>query len=779
MKWSTTRRFFSISFALFFVLVVAAFWWNLSTTSGSSSIEVAAQEPSNSLRLIRASIRQSSDKAKIVSIGVDVWETARDHIIGRATAGQISELSQFGISVEIIPRLPVPDSAPPPGQSGAFHSYAEVCSELQQLQDNFPAIAQKVNLGKSVEGRDICAIKISDNVATEEYEPEVLFDGCQHAREWISVEVPLLFAKYLVENYGSNTEVKNIVDNSAIWIVPMINPDGHQYTIDASVNHSDPSDARFWRKNRNVRGMTGPCIGVDLNRNWGFQWGLNSGSSGSPCTDVYRGPSPFSEPETQIISRLVSTHSFRAVIDYHSYAQSVLYPWGYTEDPAPDFTLLSGSAADMAAQITAVNSVTYLAQQQLYLVSGAIRDWCYGQCGTLGFTVELRQSSNGFLAGEEEIQPIFNESLAGQKFIINWARNRMAADLSIQPWGAARAPQEAPYWQTGDIYVDNDLDGIVNEPGEPAIGKADNKLFARITNRGNIASGSFAVKFSFVPFTTNSGGAQVAGPEMTIAEVSQTSLGAGAVRAVGVDWNLTSLPPEFQQTAHFCVKVAITPLLAPGTLLQTADINRCNNFAQTNFTNVVQVMDSSFKISFFVRNHLNLVVNSALQVTGLPDGWKITFAGLPTPQNFQLQAQEGKLVQAVVELGGRFNAATQQIGISQEINGEIVGGISINVEATDFCLQDDRSGDILKFNSFTGDYQFTRCGVGGFVLTGKGSISRTGCLTKLSDAKISATVNRCVIAPQNRGSATIKPNPIGVWFYINDSNTGNNICACH
>src|SRR5262249_22253917 len=203
-------------------------------------------------------------------------------------------------------------------------------------------------------------------------------------------------------------------------------------------------------------------------------------------------------------------------------------------------------------------------------------------------------------------------------FIINMAQTQMAADLSIKPWGFSRAPQQDPLWQTDDIYVDNDLDGNVNEPGEPAIGKPDNKLFARVTNRGNIASGPFTVKFSFVPFTTNAGGDQVAGPEMMIAEVPQTALGAGMARAVGVDWNLTSLPPEFQEVAHFCVKVKIIPMLMAGALIQTADINRCNNFAQTNFTNVTQAVESTFKLKFFVRNHLTIPVTSALPISALP-----------------------------------------------------------------------------------------------------------------------------------------------------------------
>lgn len=103
---------------------------------------------------------------------------------------------------------------------------------------------------------------------------------------------------------------------------------------------------------------------------------------------------------------------------------------------------------------------------------------------------------------------------------------------------------------------------------------------------------------------------------------------------------------------------------------------------------------------------------------------------------------------------------------------------SFKVAVFDVCLQDDVSGDILFFNSFTGDYRFVRCGTGGFTVTGKAKITRTMCLTKLEDAKVMATLDRCIIAPANMGSVKFKPNPIGPTFFITDSNTKNNTCVC-
>jgi hypothetical protein len=103
---------------------------------------------------------------------------------------------------------------------------------------------------------------------------------------------------------------------------------------------------------------------------------------------------------------------------------------------------------------------------------------------------------------------------------------------------------------------------------------------------------------------------------------------------------------------------------------------------------------------------------------------------------------------------------------------------SFKVTVFDVCLQDDASGDVLFFNSFTGDYKFIRCGTGGFTATGKGKITRVGCFLKLDDAKVHATLDRCIIAPLNRGSMSFKPNPVGPQYFINDSNTANNSCMC-
>ena len=206
------------------------------------------------------------------------------------------------------------DNGPTDPTAGLYHTYAEVETELRQLADDYPAISNMTTIGKSLEQRELWAIKISDNVSQDEEEPVVVFLGAHHAREWISVDVPFLIAKHLTENYSSDPSIARLVNNSEIWIVPMVNPDGHQYSVMTD---------RLWRKNRRNNGDG--SFGVDLNRNYSYQWG-GTGSSGDTFSETYRGPAPFSEPESQAVRDFLDQQSPKALISYHNYSQLQLLP---------------------------------------------------------------------------------------------------------------------------------------------------------------------------------------------------------------------------------------------------------------------------------------------------------------------------------------------------------------------------------------------------------------------------------------------------------------------
>ncbi len=299
--------------------------------------------------------------------------------------------------------------------AGLYHTYAELQTELTSLANSHATIAQLSSLGKSLQGRDLWALKISDNVQTDEDEKVVVLLGAHHAREWISVEVPLMIAENLLQNYATDSAIQNYINNAEIWIVPMVNPDGHQYSV--------VSD-RLWRKNRRNNGDG--SYGVDLNRNYSYKWG-GTGSSGDTFSETYRGPVPFSEPETQVCRDFLTSIEPDALISYHSYSQLILFPWSYTTNPAPDKLLMENLAIRMASEIKAVHSVTYTPDQSsgLYLSSGDTTDWLYALLGVPTFTIELRPRSSypGFVLPESEIQPTFEENLPAALFLLDWVVN--------------------------------------------------------------------------------------------------------------------------------------------------------------------------------------------------------------------------------------------------------------------------------------------------------------------------------------------------------------------
>jgi len=306
------------------------------------------------------------------------------------------------------------DNPTPPGDdAGLYHTFSEVAVELQSLASTHADIAKVESIGRSVQGRDLWAIKITDNISQNEAEPVVVFLGCHHAREWISVDVPFLLAKYLLEQYASDPAIAARINAAEIWIVPMVNPDGHQYSV---------TNDRLWRKNRRNNGDG--TYGVDLNRNYGHHWG-GAGSSGDTFSEIYRGPAAFSEPETQAVRDFLIARNPRALISYHSYSQLVLYPWGYTDDPTPDKTKLHAQAVSMADKIRAVHGASYTPEQSsdLYLASGETTDWLYAQNGAAAFTIELRprSASPGFKLPESQITPTFEENLPAALYLIDQA----------------------------------------------------------------------------------------------------------------------------------------------------------------------------------------------------------------------------------------------------------------------------------------------------------------------------------------------------------------------
>jgi len=279
-----------------------------------------------------------------------------------------------------------------PAKDSKYHDYAEMVDVLMATQAAHPDIVQVSTIGQSYQGRDLYVVKISDNVATDENEPEVLFDSLHHAREHLSLEQSLAILGWLANGYGHDARITRIVDSTEIWIIPSVNPDGAEYDLTGN-------PYREWRKNRQPNSGSS-SIGTDLNRNYGYRFGCCHGSSSSKSASTYRGPKAFSAPETQavrdfILSRRIDGfQQIKLAVTFHTAGEQILWPYGYTRTDVPaDMTKDDhASLVALARRIAARNGYTAMQSSSLYVTDGDEIDWAYGSQRIWMFTMELYPS---------------------------------------------------------------------------------------------------------------------------------------------------------------------------------------------------------------------------------------------------------------------------------------------------------------------------------------------------------------------------------------------------
>ena len=339
-------------------------------------------------------------------LGLDVWEVKPDHAVLQLDEVQVGRLEAMGYGVEQLRMTdPYLSTFATDAAATGYHTVASLEDDLRRLAEQYPEIAELHEIGRSVEGRSLWALRIGERRGSAR---KVAFLGCHHAREWISVEVPFRLAEHLLRE-SSSDPVQRWLQRGEVWVAPMVNPDGHEHTR----THN-----RLWRKNR--RRNPDGSIGVDPNRNYGYMWGtLNvNTSSHVPADETYVGPRAFSEPEVRAVRDLVARELFGGVLTYHSYSQLILYPWGYTSkrlgDEA-DFRDVRDLAEEMERLIGKVHGRTYTAQQssQLYPTAGDTADWTYGEYDAGSLTVELRPATweeGGFILPADQIQPCWEEN---------------------------------------------------------------------------------------------------------------------------------------------------------------------------------------------------------------------------------------------------------------------------------------------------------------------------------------------------------------------------------
>lgn len=298
-----------------------------------------------------------------------------------------------------------------------YKPFDDIVAKLEAMVADHPELCTLIDIGDTIEGRDIWVLRISGPGADK---PAVLFNGTQHAREWITPMVNMWIADKLVYEYDTDPYIQWLVDGVEFFIAPVVNADGYVYSW---------ASERLWRKNRrDIEGSS--CFGVDPNRNWGAGWG-GPGSSGDPCDTLYRGTEAFSEPCTAAVRDFVQAHpQIVSHIDFHNYGQLILSPYGYTSELPDDHATFMDLGEAMHDSIMAVHGEYYEwgpLSDTLYPASGGSVDWLYDDAGAFAFTIEVRPEGAwpGFELPADEIIPTCEENFPAAVYLAEWSFSKL------------------------------------------------------------------------------------------------------------------------------------------------------------------------------------------------------------------------------------------------------------------------------------------------------------------------------------------------------------------
>jgi hypothetical protein len=309
----------------------------------------------------------------------------------------------------------------PPIDWAQYHNYSEIVTILLAINQTYPSIVDVFSIGKSWWNRDIYCVCLT-NEAVSKPKPEVFFVGYHHAREPITAELALYFVVYMATNFGINQTITNFLNKCKIYVVVALNVDGFDLfkandyhrknarptdedsdgRIDEDpiedengdgfteqlVDISDPNNPSFIRWegiDNDGDGQYGEdwTGGVDLNRNYAYKWELGAST---PRSEIYRGPAPFSEPETAAIRDFVLAHNLTYAMSLHSGTEEILYPWGWTRTPPVD----EGRFVEIAKKLSSVTGGTHYEQSSfMYYTYGEWTDWMYEAAKVFPFTCEI------------------------------------------------------------------------------------------------------------------------------------------------------------------------------------------------------------------------------------------------------------------------------------------------------------------------------------------------------------------------------------------------------
>ena len=411
--------------------------------AGISTPVFAQHSPFEGHRVVRVTPRTVSELMAVNSIVTSVWSC---HIgVGpidvQVTPAQQEALEQLGLDCEVritdVQALIDAESQQirearlnrDASWFTTFRTLTEINARLDQLAAASAGLASTFIVGNSLEGRPVRGIRFSGPDLPgnpRASRPAALFAGGIHAREWVSPMTTMYIADRMLESYATDPKVFDIMNTTEIIVIPVQNVDGYEFTWANTAN-------RLWRKNRRLN--ADGSYGVDLNRNFGYQWG-GLGASTAPNNDTYRGTSAFSEPETQIFRDFVIANpSIKSHIDFHSYSQLILTPWGWTDALPAEADIFRTITASMESRIESVNGLNYVSgptYTTIYPASGGAHDWTYGDRNILGMTVELRdQGQTGFVLPADQILPCAQENFEGVMILADYSRRSLLLSVPV------------------------------------------------------------------------------------------------------------------------------------------------------------------------------------------------------------------------------------------------------------------------------------------------------------------------------------------------------------
>ncbi len=356
-------------------------------------------------------VRAYFDDPAIVAVVArtqELWEVDyhKNFMVLEVDAAEYQELERLGLRLEVDEeltaeinkiRLPLPDQISGIPGYPCYRTVEETFATAVSLATNFPNLAEWVDVGDSWEktaglgGYDMMVLVLT-NEAIQADKPKLFATSAIHAREYTTAELMTRFAEYLISSYNTDADVTWLLDHHEIHLMLHANPDGRK-RAETGIS---------WRKNTNNNYCANTnSRGADLNRNFQFQWGCCGGSSGNQCSDIYRGPTAASEPETQAVQNYIFDNfpdlreppldapapitTTGIYLDIHSYSELVLWSWGFTSNPTPNGTAMQTLGRKMAY----FNGYEPAQAINLYPTDGTTDDFAYGEVGLPAYTFEL------------------------------------------------------------------------------------------------------------------------------------------------------------------------------------------------------------------------------------------------------------------------------------------------------------------------------------------------------------------------------------------------------